>query len=83
MSGSGIGWAICKSAPRCRQVTTPAPHHSVFYWLDALPAAQQHKSAEDPHVMHGLLDPTKSAVQMAPLIGSVVFAGLTVLPTDK
>ena len=29
-SGSGISWAICKSAPRCRQVTTPAPHHSVF-----------------------------------------------------
>ena len=23
-------WAICKSAPRCRQITMPAPHHSVF-----------------------------------------------------
>ena len=30
MSGSGISWAICKSAPRSRQITTPAPHHSVF-----------------------------------------------------
>ena len=30
MSGSGISWAICKSAPRSRQKTTPAPHHSVF-----------------------------------------------------
>ena len=30
VSGSGISWAICKSAPRSRQVTTPAPHHSVF-----------------------------------------------------
>ena len=29
-SGSGISWAICKSAPRSRQITTPAPHHSVF-----------------------------------------------------
>ena len=38
--GSGISWAICKSAPRSRQITTPAPHHSVFYRLDALPAAQ-------------------------------------------
>ena len=28
MSGSGISWAICKSAPCCRQTTTPAPHHS-------------------------------------------------------
>ena len=31
VSGSGISWAICKSAPRSRQITTPAPHHLVFY----------------------------------------------------
>ena len=30
VSGSGISWAICKSASRSRQTTTPAPHHSVF-----------------------------------------------------
>jgi len=29
VSGSGIGWAICKSAPRSRQITMPAPHHSL------------------------------------------------------
>ena len=40
MSGSGISWAICRSAPRSRQITMPAPHHSVFYRPDALPAAQ-------------------------------------------
>ena len=40
VSGSGISWAICKSAPRSRQITTPAPHHSVFYRPDVLPAAQ-------------------------------------------
>ena len=40
VSGSGISWAICKSAPRSRHITTPAPHHSVFYRPDALPAAQ-------------------------------------------
>ena len=40
VSGNGISWAICKSAPRSRQITTPAPHHSVFYRPDALPAAQ-------------------------------------------
>ena len=40
VSGSGISWAICKSAPRSRQITTPAPHHSDFYRLDALPDAQ-------------------------------------------
>jgi len=26
VSGSAISWAICKSAPRSRQITTPAPH---------------------------------------------------------
>ena len=40
MSGSGISWAICKSAPRSRQTTMTTPHHSVFYRPDVLPAAQ-------------------------------------------
>ena len=40
VSGSGIRWAICKSAPCSRQITTSGPHHSVFYRPDALPAAQ-------------------------------------------
>ena len=31
VSGSGINWAICKSACRSRQIATPVPHHSVFY----------------------------------------------------
>jgi len=39
VSGSGISWAVCKSAPRSGQITTPAPHHSVFYRPPALPAA--------------------------------------------
>ena len=30
VSGSGIRWAICKSALRSRQITTPAPHYSSF-----------------------------------------------------
>ena len=40
VSGSGISWAVCKSATRSRQITMPAPHHSVFYRPDALPVAQ-------------------------------------------
>jgi len=39
VSGSGICWAICKSATSS-QITMPTSHHSVFYRLDALPAAQ-------------------------------------------
>ena len=39
VSGSGISWAICKSASRSRQITMPAPQHS-FLQADALPATQ-------------------------------------------
>ena len=41
---NGISWAICKTVPRSRQ-NTPAPHHSVFYRLNAFPAAQPTASA--------------------------------------
>ena len=69
VSGSGISWAVCKSASRSRQITTPAPHHSVFYRPDALPAAQptaskhwRHqansiRSAEIKHQLKGALCP--------------------------
>jgi len=40
VSGNGTSWAICKSASHSRQITMPAPHHSLFYRLDALPVAQ-------------------------------------------
>jgi len=40
---SGISWTICKqSAPRCRQITTPTPHHSIFTgWMLFLTSYQQ------------------------------------------
>ena len=45
MSGSGISWAVCKSAPRSRQITTPALHHSGFTGrMPFLPPNQQHQS---------------------------------------
>jgi len=40
MSDSGISSVVCKSAPRPRQITTPAPYHSVFYRPNVIPAAQ-------------------------------------------
>ena len=40
VSGSGISWAKCMSAPFSRQITTPTPHNSVLYRPDALPAVQ-------------------------------------------
>ena len=47
MSGTGIRWAICKSAPCSRQITTPASHHSVFAGqMPFLPPNQQRQSTE-------------------------------------
>jgi len=47
VSGSGIRWAICKSAPHSRQMTTPAPHHSFFTGrMPFLPPNQQRQSTE-------------------------------------
>ena len=49
VSGSGISWAICKSAHRSRQITTPASHHSDFYRPDAL-QTNNHASTP-PHIV--------------------------------
>ena len=47
LSGSGISWAVCKFAPRSRQITTPAPHHSFFTGrMPFLPPNQQRQSTE-------------------------------------
>jgi len=47
VSGSGISWDICKSAPRSRQITMPAPHHSVFTGrMPFLSPNQQRQSTE-------------------------------------
>jgi len=31
VGGNGISWAVCKSAPRSRQITMPAPHPSDLF----------------------------------------------------
>jgi len=47
VSGSGISWAICKSAPRSRQITMAAPHYSFFTGrMPFLPPNQQCQSTE-------------------------------------
>ena len=47
-SGSGISWAICKSAAHSRQITMPALHHSSFFtgWMPFVPPNQQRQSTE-------------------------------------
>ena len=48
VSGSGICWAICKSAPRSSQKTMPVPHYSVFLRgrMPFLPPNQHCQSTE-------------------------------------
>ena len=41
MSGNGISWAICKSAPRCRQITTPVLDELMKYHLQFCVVIQQ------------------------------------------
>ena len=43
-TGSDISWAICKSAPRSRQIIMPAPHHSGQ--MPFLPPSQQRQCTE-------------------------------------
>ena len=50
---SGISWAICKSAPSSRQITTPTPHHSVFTGrMPFLPPNQQRQSTEGMFLLY-------------------------------
>ena len=61
VSGSGISWAVCKSAPHSTQTTMPTPHHSVFYKPDALPAAQPTASKHWRQLFTYLLTGSKRA----------------------
>ena len=46
MSGSGIRWAICKSAPRSRQIPHQHPTAVFTGWMPFLPPNQQRQSTE-------------------------------------
>jgi len=47
VSGSGISWVMCKSAPLTRQITMPESYHSVFTgWMPFLLPNQQRQSTE-------------------------------------
>ena len=46
-----ISWAICKSAPRCRQITMLTPHHCTIFTgrMHVLLPNQQRQSTEGNH----------------------------------
>jgi len=51
VSGSGISWAICKSAPRSRQITTTALHCSSFLQA-ACPSCRPSNSVKPLNVVY-------------------------------
>ena len=50
VSGGDISWAYASLHLAPDSITTPAPHHSVFYRPDALPAAQPTASKHWRHI---------------------------------
>ena len=58
MSGSGITWAICKSAPRSRQITMPALHYSSFLQAGC-PSCRPTNSVKALKAMYGFLNAPK------------------------
>jgi len=81
VSGSGISWAICKSAPCPRQITMPASHCSIFYRPDALPATQPTASKHTSHynfmfLLHNCL---LCNVHIFIVLDSNAFSALTLL----
>jgi len=79
VSGSGISWAICKSAPRSRQITTPAPTTQFFTGrMPFLPPNQQRQSTEGQ--FHSTSVSVKSFSHGLPITGRVPVTWPT--PTD-
>ena len=64
VSDSGISWAVCKSAPRSRQITTPAPHYSVCFQAGC-PSCRSTNSVKAPKA-------SQSPVSRPPLTRPVV-----------
>jgi len=71
VSGSGISWAVCKSVPRPRQITMPAPTNEFFTGrMPFLPPNQQRQSTEG--TMQSMLQ------QNPPIVGDSHPSGCTV-----
>ena len=78
VSGSGISWAICKSAPRSRQITTPAPQPLCFFTgrMPFLPPNQQCQSTEGIrhywHCLHSMRSRAYETVEHSSVCPSVL-----------
>ena len=95
VSGSGISWAICRSATCSRQITMPIPLHSIFYRPDVLPATEPtaserwRQSLSCPYIRVYLLAVTWQAdgwhsvlMEMRPFVTSTLTSCLISLGTE-
>ena len=81
VSGSGISWAICKSAPRSRQTTTPAPHHSVFFQAGC-PSCRPTNSVKELNAI--FVDETKTKTKIETRVKSEIkINGILVLMCSR
>jgi len=80
VSGSGISWVICKSAPRSRQITMPAPHHSV-YLQAGCPSCRPTNSVKALKVISNHMELWNNNVSVKwCCIFSTVYTTVTVIP---
>jgi len=85
MGGNGISWTICKSfAPHSRQITTPVPHHSIFFtgqMLFLMPNQQcQSTEGHMPEYISDLLMPVAKKLHYVPHQVNKLVTELSVLP---
>jgi len=86
VSGSVISLAICKSAPRCRQITTPAPHLSVLTGrMPFLPPNQQSQSTEGIICRQEVVNKMAGLSNLADLLllGTKLLVGIVNSPTAQ
>ena len=77
VSGSGISWAICKSASLSRQITMPVLHHSKFFYRpDAfLLPNQQRQSTEGKCMLINLYEMQKAISRCCCQLASLLCTG--------
>jgi len=84
LGSSDISWTICKSsAPRSRQITRPAHHHSKFLKADALPDAQPTVSKHELKAVHTEIQLNKKAESSIELKADLVSVDSRLAPVEQ
>jgi len=80
MSGSGISWPVFKSAPRSRQITMPAPQHSVFTGrMPFLQPNEQRQSTDEYMIIDNSDDDDDDCCWMIGTSTNIMYASISCL----